>query len=113
MKKLHNRIALLCIIFFLNSAGKLSAQPPWSIGVGFYGNILQGDFSSHPLFFSGDIYAKYDLNNWISLCAGFSLGELKMSLDANERIKISYPEKIRVDYYCEELYAAITVYKTG
>ena len=121
MRKFVNYIYLLCFSILIFSSEKLSAQledgltkigrqtsePRLSVGFDFMGNILQGDFNNHPLFFSGDLFAKYDAASWVSVCGGLSFGELKMKLDANEQNKLSYPSDIRTDYSAFELYAAL------
>ena len=74
------------------------------------GNVLQGNFNNHPLFFSGDIFAEYEATNWLSVFGGVTFGELKMKLDANELsrpILLGYPSEIRTDYSSFQLYAAI------
>lgn len=113
MSKPNKYSTVFCILFLFLSSGPLSAQMPLSVGFDLMGNVLQGDFNSHPLFFSGDIYGKYDLNRWVSLCAAFTFGELKMSLDVNERSRIRFPEKIRNDYSSGEIYGAVPVIKSA
>ncbi len=105
-------LLILGAIFF--SAEKVSAQVSitasdnFSVGFTFSGNILQGDFTSHPLFFSGDIFTKQDIFKYASLYAGFAFGALKTLLDQNELLAHpGFPEKIRTDYSNFQLYAAI------
>ena len=114
MRKFRKYIYITYLTILIFSAQKLSAQV--SVGFDFMGNILQGDFNNHPLFFSGDLFAKYDAASWVSVCGGFTFGELKMKLDANELSRtelIGYPSDIRTDYSSFELYAAIPFHGGG
>jgi hypothetical protein len=98
---------------FLEKGNTQDSHPKWSIGLDAMGNILQGDLSNHPLFFSGDIFGKWNAAPWFSLSAAFSIGQLRSSLDANESTKSSltgYPEKIQTDYSSFGLYAGIPFY---
>lgn len=121
MKILHrNHSFLFLILLFLfpqkllaqgevgfAEPGRHTSEPKLFVGFDLLGNILQGDFTNHPLFFSGDLFAEYDLTGWVSLCGALTFGELKMNLNANEQAFLSYPAEIRTDYSGFEIYAAL------
>jgi len=110
-------VVLLFLGTLLFSSEDVSAQSydqNWSVGFDFMGNILQGDFTSHPLFFSGDLFARWDIFPNSSIYAVGSFGELKTGLDANELLaRPGYPDKIRTDYSSFELYAGVHLQSAG
>jgi len=103
------------MILFLTFEKGISQVPVTKVSVGcdVMGNILQGDFNNHPLFLSGDLFAKWDISTLISVYGAFTFGELHTSLDANELAQLpDYPPKIVTDYSSLEIYGGITLYQS-
>ncbi len=102
------------LIFFPKSGSAQTIDSKWSAGFDVMGNILQGDFTAHPLFFSGDLFARRDIFSNASLYGGITFGGLKTALDQNEFLAHpTFPAKIATNYTGLEVYAGLHLQTIG
>ena len=116
MRKISVVVLLIfsALLFCPKSGYGQTIDSRWSAGFDVMGNILQGDFTSHPLFFSGDLFARRDIFPNISLIGAIIFGELKTTLDQNELpAHPTFPEKITTNYFGLELYAGLHLETIG